>query len=896
MHSHDKPSDTIHFWLNGTPRVVHPRPGETLLEVLRERCAITSVKDGCSPQGQCGACLAIVNGHPRVTCTFPVDHAEGAIVTTLEGLPADERDRLVRAFSQGAGGGQCGFCVPAIALHTTSLVEHHPEPTRKETDRALDLHLCRCSGYVGFQHAIELYARDKRGGERASIPADGGVGAPAARMGAAQQVLGEKQFVADMSRPGMLHGAVVLSAHARAKITSIDTTKARALPGVVAVVTAADVPGERYQGLLEQDWPVFIAVGEEARCVGDVLAVVAAEDLATAREAARLVRVAYKVLEPVVDPIAALEPAAPRINPKHENLLGQTEVRRGNANEALDRSPHVARGCFTTQRVEHLFLEPECALGEMLADGRVCVHSQGQGVYDDRRQIASMLGWSEDRVVVRLVPNGGAFGGKEDLSVQAHAALLAWKTGRPVKLSLDREQSIRMHPKRHPMHLEYELGCDVEGHLTGLHVRIIGDGGAYASVGAKVLERAAGHAAGPYLVPHVDVEAIAAYTNNPPSGAMRGFGVPQVTFALEACMDELAELTGLDRWEIRFRNVVRVGDPVTTGQVLEKSVGIERCLLAVKPVWEEAKKNGRAAGIACGIKNSGIGNGVPERGRVLLRVEADATVSLFNGFTEMGQGLFTVLAQIAAEVTGLPLATFRPSVDTDVACASGQTTASRGALLSGKAAEIAATKLRSSLDSGQTIDHLVGKEFWGEHLITDTTPIGADVPSPKTHTAYGFAAQVVLLDEHGHIERVVAAHDVGRALNPAFCKGQIEGAVHMGLGYALTEALVCEKGMPETFWLRDLGVLRARDMPEVDVILVEETEPEGPFGAKGIGEIGLVPTAAAVASALCAVDGVRRRELPMKDSVAAQAMSVGPHHAHHHPPPSERVFFRKGGH
>lgn len=893
MHSHDK--DTIHFTLDGTPHVVHPRPGESLLEVLRERCGITTVKDGCRPQGQCGACLAIVNGHPRVTCTLPVDHAEGAVITTLAGLPADERDRLVRAFARGAGGGQCGFCIPAIALHATSLVEHHPEPTRKEIDRALDLHLCRCSGYAGIVRAIESYAREKRGDEKALAPADGGVGAPAARIGAAEQVLGEKQFVADMSREGMLHGAVVLSAHARAKILDIDTTKARALPGVVAIVTAEDVPAERYQGLIERDWPVFIAMGEEARCVGDVLAAIAAEDLATAREAARLVHVEYEVLEPVIDPAVALE-AAHRINPKHENLLGRTGIRRGNASDALAQSRHVARGIFTTQRIEHLFLEPECALAEMLPDGRVCVHSQGQGVYDDRRQIASMLGLSEDRVVVRLVPNGGAFGGKEDLSIQAHAALLAWKTGRPVKLPLDREESIRMHPKRHPMRLEFEVGCDVEGHLTAVRAYILGDSGAYASVGAKVLERAAGHAAGAYQVPHVDVLAMAAYTNNPPSGAMRGFGVPQVTFALEACIDELAAMTGLDRWEIRYRNAVRVGEPVTTGQILNKSVGIERCLLAVKPAWDEARKNNRAVGIACGIKNSGIGNGVPERGRVLLRVENDATISLFNGFTEMGQGLFTVLAQIAAEVTGLPLATFRPRVDTDVPCDTGQTTASRGALLSGRAAEIAAKKLKEALGAGKTLVELAGQEFYGEHQITDTTPIDTYAAEPKTHTTYGFAAQVVLLDEEGRIERVVAAHDVGRALNPAFCKGQIEGGIHMGLGYALTEELACEKGMPTTFWLRDLGVLRARDMPEVEVILVEEAEPEGPFGAKGIGEIGLVPTAAAVASALYAADGIRRRELPLKESTAAKAMSVGPHHAHHHPPPSERMFFRKGGH
>ncbi len=885
---------TIDFTLDGLRRCVPTHPGESVLEVLRERCGVTTVKDGCRPQGQCGACLAIVNGHARVTCTLPADHIQGAEIKTLASLSEDERERLVRAFSRNAGGGQCGFCVPAIALHTTALVEHHPEPTRKEIEKALDVHLCRCTGYVGFVKAIEAYAREKQNSDSAEVLTEGGVGAGVPRLGAAEQILGEKQFVADMVRPGMLHGALVLSAHARATIKKIDLTKALQMPGVIAIVTANDVPGERYQGLLERDWPVFIAEGEEARCVGDVLAAVAAEDLATARAAAKLVEIEYDVLVPIVDPEQSLAATAPRVNPRHENLLGRTTIRRGNAEEALVHSRHVTRGIYSTQRIEHLFLEPECALAEVLPDGRLCVYSQGQGVYDDQRQIASTLGWPEDRVVVRLVPNGGAFGGKEDLTVQAHAALLSWKTGRPVKLSLDREQSIRMHPKRHPMRLEFEMGCDAEGHFTAICARILGDSGAYASVGTKVLERAAGHAAGAYYIPHVDVDAWVAYTNNPPSGAMRGFGVPQVTFALESCIDDLAEVTGIDRWEIRYRNALRVGDIVTTGQVLEKSVGIVNCLEAIKPAWDEAKKNNFAAGIACGIKNSGIGNGVPERGRVLLRVENDGLISLFNGFTEMGQGLFTVLAQIASEVTKLPLVTFRPRVDTDEPCASGQTTASRGALLSGQAAKIAAQKLRTHLDQGKSLADLAGHEFFGEHVITDTTAIDTHAEHPKTHTTYGFAAQVVVLDELGHIKKVIAAHDVGRALNPAFCKSQIEGAVHMGLGYALTEELICDNGMPTTFWLRDLGVLRAKDMPAVEVILIEENEPEGPFGAKGIGEIGLVPTAAAVASAIRAGESVVHHELPMKTSAAAKAMSVGMHHAHHHPPPSERVHLHRG--
>jgi xanthine dehydrogenase molybdenum-binding subunit len=403
----------------------------------------------------------------------------------------------------------------------------------------------------------------------------------------------------------------------------------------------------------------------------------------------------------------------------------------------------------------------------------------------------------------------------------------------------------------------------------------LGDSGAYASVGGKVLERAAGHACGPYRVPHVDVEAVAVYTNNPPCGAMRGFGANQAHFAMEGCVDLLAARVGLDPWEMRWRNALELGDTFATGQVLDKSVGLKHTLRAVKPHYDAAREAGRAVGLACGIKNSGIGNGLAEWGRARLVVEPDGTVSLYNGYTEMGQGLLTVLVQFAVEVTGLPASVFRPKVDTTYALACGQTTASRATLFGGRAVVSAAGKLRADLDRGLTLVDLAGRAYAADLLVNDTTAPGAAVDIVKTHTAYGYATQVVVLDEHGRVDHVIAAHDVGRVVNPLLCEGQIEGSIHMGLGYALTEELACEHGMPVTFKLRDLGVLRARDMPRVTVILVEDPEPEGPFGAKGVGEIGLVPTAAAVAGALEAFDGVRRYTLPMRDSNAARAMSVG---------------------
>ncbi|HEX9161407.1 MAG TPA: selenium-dependent xanthine dehydrogenase [Thermoanaerobaculia bacterium] len=851
----------VAFVLNGEAVHVDARRGETLLETLRTRCGIKSAKDGCAPQGQCGACLVLVDGHPRTSCATPVTAAEGHAITTLEGIGDDEQRTLARCFVAAAGL-QCGFCIPGIALRAHALVAKNRNPTRAEIARALDPHLCRCTGYVKIIDAIALFARVRSGAAMPELIESGGVGARLARYNGLDTVLGQRAFIDDMERPAMLYGALVLSPHAHARVVSIDTARALAHPGVIAVVTAADVPGTRRYGIIESDWPGFVAIGEDVRYTGDVIAAVAANDETTAREAAALVDVTY-------------EPLTPVFSTDHGEILGRTTIKRGDAEAALAASAHVVRGTWTTQRIEHAFLEPESALAEALDDGRLHVYSGGQGIFDDQRQIAAFLGLDLDNVLVEQVTAGGAFGGKEDLSVQAQTALLAWTTKRPVKLTLNREESVRMHPKRHPMKLEYAVGCDEGGKLTAVKARIAGDSGAYASVGAKVLERAAGHACGAYHVPNVDIESVAVTTNNPPCGAMRGFGANQTNFAMEGCIDHLAKKCDLDPWEMRWRNALEVGSTFTTGQVLEKSVGLKKTLLAIHPDYLEAKRRGRAVGIACGVKNSGLGNGAKEFGRARLVIEDDGTISLYNGYSDVGQGLLTILIQFAVEVTRLPATLFRPKVDTRYALGGGQTTGSRATMLSGRAVVDAAKKLRADLDGGVCLATLRGNEYAGEAVIDDTNAVGDDVEKIKTHTAFAFATQLCILDEHGRLERIVAAHDVGRAVNPAFCEGQIEGAVHMGLGYALTEELACVEGKPATHKLMELGVLRASDTPPVDVILVEDPEPEGPFGAKGLGEIGLVPTAAAVAGALEAYDGVRRLSLPMRDSTAARATRTG---------------------
>ncbi|HEY6029280.1 MAG TPA: molybdopterin cofactor-binding domain-containing protein, partial [Gaiellaceae bacterium] len=697
--------------------------------------------------------------------------------------------------------------------------------------------------------AVLLAAAAKRGEPLPVLDRSGRVGSRTARYLGPELALGDKPFVGDLTAPGMLHGALRFSDHPRAKVLRIDTSAALAHPGVVAVLTAADVPGERVQGSLTKDWRQLVAVGEETAYVGDVLAAVAADSRHAAREAAALVEVEYEVLEPVTTPFeyGARE-------------LSRSEVKRGDVDAAFAAAAHVVTESYRTQFIEHAFLEPESALA-VPGEGELRVFSQGQGVWDDRRQIASFLGRPEETVRVTQVSSGGGFGAKEDLAVQGHAALLAVETDRPVLLTLSRRESLRFHSKRHAMWLEYTAGCDEDGRLLGVRARIVGDTGAYASVGDKVLERAAGHACSAYAVPNVDVEARAVYTNNPPCGAMRGFGVNQSNFAMEGVLDLLAEKAGIDGWEIRFRNALREGDRTGTGQKLGPGVGLEQTLLAVKDAYYAA----RYPGIACGYKNTGIGNGVPEGGKAILRPEADGTVTLLHSWTEMGQGVHTVLAQIACEELGLEFDRIRVEVDTGRELETGQTTASRATVLGGNAVLDAARKLKAA---GPLAEH-VGEEFEGEWLVDWTTPNDAD--EPVTHLAYAWVTQLVTLDDEGRLERVVAAHDVGRAINPTLVEGQVEGGVHMGLGQALSEEFVVEGGVPQTETLKSLRLIPPEGLPPIETILVEVPQPEGPFGAKGVGEAALVPTAAAVRAALQAFDGVHRTRLPMKDSPAALA-------------------------
>jgi xanthine dehydrogenase molybdenum-binding subunit len=851
---------TTGFTLNGRPvevRDEHPH----LLSALREELGVTSPKDGCSPSGQCGCCTVLIDGKASASCLISLEKAAGRSVTTLEGFDPVERERFAAAFA-ATGALQCGFCTPGIVVRLKALLDKKgPGLTREEAARHLGAHLCRCTGYTKILDAVELLV----GGDLPNVSQGGGVGSRGTKYESLERVLGDSSYVDDLRVPGLLHGAVRLADHARADVVRISTAAAMAVPGVRAVFTAADVPGKLRAGIIHTDWPVFIPQGGRTSYLGDVIAIVVADSRLIARKVAKLVEVEYRPLRPLTDAVAAIDDSEDAVWELKGNVLSRSVYRRGDVEAGLAGSAHTVHEVFQTQRVEHAFLEPESTLAVPQQDGTLKVFSGGQGVWDDRRQIASVLGIPLDLVVVEQVSNGGAFGGKEDMSNQAQTALASWLLRRPVKCTFSREESFLVHAKRHPIRLEYWAGCDGQGGLTALKVRMIGDSGPYASVGMKVLERAAGHASGPYVVPAIDVESLAVRTNNPVCGAFRGFGANQAQFAMEGVMDRLAEKVGISGWEMRARNVVRPGGVWGPGQVMDEGcAGVAACLETVKPAYDEAVAAGKAVGLGLGLKNSGLGNGFLEIVKAVVRFGEDGDVEVRHCWTEMGQGIHTVARQVAVEELGVRPERVRVVVDTTYELDAGQTTGSRGTLMGAGAVGDACRRAKS--DGCRP-----GVDYMGEYRVDWTNSIEEGGEHPAIHSAFGYAAQLVVMDRAtGEVEKVLAVHDVGKAVNPMLCEGQIQGAVHMGLGYALSEEFPSDAdGRPTKKTLRSLGILRPKDTPPIETMLVEVPQPRSPYGIKGIGEIGLVPTAGAVAAALHDLDGKWRSTLPMRGSPGA---------------------------
>ena len=834
-----------------------------LLDFLREDLRLTSVKNGCG-EGACGTCTVLIDGKPVKACVQRLSSLEGKSVTTVEGLTEREREVYVHCFGE-AGAVQCGFCLPGMVICAKALLDGNPSPTRQDVKKALRGNICRCTGYVKIEDAILMSARYFR--ENLPIPEakhEGGVGTHLPRVDTREKVLGTGLFVDDIRVPGMLYARALRSRYPRARVLKIDLSKALAHPDCVRILTAEDVPFNK-TGHIVPDWDVMIAQGDITRTIGDAIALAASTRRESLEEILSLIDVEYEVLQPVTSPQAALAPDAPRL---HEggNLFSRQVLRRGDADAAIAGAKYVVTNHYSTPMTDHAFMEPECALAMPDGDGGLLLYTASQSVYDEQREISRMLNIPPEKVRCQTALVGGGFGGKEDMSVQHHAALMAWHTGRPVNVCFTRQESLNVHTKRHAMEIDMTTAADENGKLVAMKAVIVSDCGAYGSLGGPVLQRACTHAGGPYVFENIDITGLCVYTNNVPGGAFRGFGVTQSCFAGEQNLNQLAELMGISPWELRWRNAIEPGKALPNGQIATADCAFKECLEAVREAFESSPR----AGLAGCMKNSGVGVGLADIGRCTLEVR-DGQVQILTSAACMGQGIANVAIRMVSQATGLPPERLR-HVRADTGCTpnSGTSTASRQTLFMGEAARRAGEALRAELDQGKTLEMLEGARFQGEYSgVTD--PMGSDKPNPVSHVAYGYGAQVVIMDENKRVVKVVAAHDVGRVIDPLACTGQIEGGVVMGLGYALTENFIMEDGYVRSKY-GTLGLLRAPDVPEIQVKLVEKGDPSGlAYGAKGVGEICAVPAAPAAAHAAFRTDGVFRTALPLADTAYSRA-------------------------
>lgn len=851
------------FFVNGCQ--VSTSKKQSLLRFLRDEMHLTSVKDGCS-QGACGACTVLIDGETCKACVVQTDRLEGRSIITVDGLSKWEAEVYTYAYGE-AGAVQCGFCIPGMVMCTKGLLDRNPDPTEEEIKYALRNNYCRCTGYVKIIAAVKLAAKIMRAGK---IPAAGAddwlLGSRVHRLDVEEKVLGYGKYPDDYYLDGMCYGTALRSKYPRARVLSIDTTAAKALPGVIDVFTAADIPGENKIGHLKHDQYTMIPVGGLTHYLGDAIALVAAEDMETAEKAKKLIKVEYEVLPAVHNIQEAAAEGAPLVfDEETTNVQAYKHVSRGNAEEAISKAAHVISHHFETPWTEHAFLEPECAVAYIDDDGDVMIISTDQSAYCTFHESSLMLG--TDKVKCQNALVGGGFGGKEDMTVQHLAALITYLTRRPVKVRLTRAESLLIHPKRHHFEMDFTMGCDEEGHIMGVKAKVVSDTGAFASLGGSVLERACTHAAGPYAYENFEIEGRAYYTNNPPAGAFRGFGVTQTCFATETLLNMMADEIGITPWEIRYRNAIRPGGVLPNGQIVDESTGLVETLEAVKEEYEAALAAGKPVGIACAMKNAGVGVGIPDWGRVKLIVEEDAKLHIYSGASCIGQGLGTVLVQMTVTNTDLT----RDDIvyersNTWIAPDSGTTSGSRQTMITGEACRRACEKLMEAKGSDKSLKDLIGQEFYGDYLAK-TDPLGADVPNPVSHVAYGYATQVCILNEKtGKIDRMIAAHDVGKAVNPLSCEGQIEGGVVMSIGYAVREKYPIDENCKPVEKYGSIGLFRAHEIPKIDAIVIDKPGLNVACGAIGIGEITSIPTAPAITDAYYRYDGSRRYVLPIDNT------------------------------
>ena len=919
------------FWLNGVEKEIDALPGEMLSDLLRSRLGMTGTKIGCG-EAECGACTVLIDDAPILSCVYPAARADGRKILTIEGLAQDGHlHPLQEAFVQ-YGALQCGFCIPGQIMTAAALIKKNPNPSEMEIRDALKDTLCRCAGYPTIIQAVQAAARTISTGD--PIPPleldeseeTKAVGHIQPRPDSVEKVTGTARFADDLQFPGMLVGRVLRAGVPHALLKRLDIQAAIASPGVWAVLVAEDIPGERNHGLVIKDWPTLVGVGEKVRYVGDAVALVAAETLEDADRALSLIEMEFDPLPVVVDPVSAHETSAEKVH-DGGNLLKHIKVRKGDVDIGFEGAEISLEGVFHTPSNDHVFLEPECSIAVPSADGRMEIYVGSQIPYADREQVARSLGLPDEHVRVIGTPIGGGFGGKEDIAGQIHAALLANACDRPVKILFDRQESLLVHPKRHATQLRVRIGAKQDGTLTAVETELFGDTGAYASLGEKVMTRATTHSTGPYNIPHVRADCFAMYTNNPPAGAFRGFGVTQSCFAVESLMDELAHTLEIDPIEIRRTNALQVGHVTNTGQLLGESVGLLECIDRVEDELRKLSPEGnlfaakivsghpnrrRAWGIAAAFKNTGLGGGAPDKASAEVELYPDGTAQVRTSSADMGQGLMTVLQLIAAEELTLPPDKVHVLLsDTDLTPDGGPTTASRQTFVTGNAVRHASIvvlqAVRSTLAERfdvppatiqfiEGLAHVDGKQIelaetieimkaagqepkaLYEYWAPETQPLGK---GGDMHFAYSFAVQAAEIEvdlDTGEVQvlRVIAANDVGRVINPLGLRGQIEGGVMMGLGNALTEEFIVENGYVFTDRMARYRMPSIVQTPEIIPIVVEHPASEGPYGAKGVGEISSIPTTPAITNAINNACGIRVHTLPVdQDWLALELARAG---------------------
>ncbi|HSL28625.1 MAG TPA: molybdopterin cofactor-binding domain-containing protein [Anaerolineales bacterium] len=923
-------NNQISLTINGVQHHLEPVPGETLSTLLRQRLRLTGTKIGCE-EAECGACTVLIDGEPVVSCIYPAERADGKTIVTIEGLAQRVHEEmklhpLQEAFVEH-GAVQCGFCIPGQILTAYAMLKRNPDPTKDEVRFALKDTLCRCAGYPTIENAILAAAQALRTGEPVakptipdSIHTHKSVGRTHTRHDGVDKVIGTAIFTDDLVFEGMLHAKVRRAMVPHAFLTRLDISKAEALPGVVAVLTAEDIPGERNHGLVIYDWPVMVGVGERVRYVGDALAIVAAETQEIAEQAAALIEVEFDLQPVITNPVQAREESVPQIHEKG-NLLKHIKVRKGDMEQGFAGADVILEHTFHTPTTDHAFIEPECSIGVPLPDGRMEIYCGSQIPYQDRTQVARAMGWSEERVRVVGQLMGGGFGGKEDIMGQIHVAMLAHATGRPVKLLFDRHESLLVHPKRHATQIRVKIGAKKDGRIVASETELYGDTGAYASLGEKVMTRATTHSAGPYDIEHVRADCYAMYTNNPPAGAFRGFGVTQSAFAVESMMDMLAERLGIEPVELRRMNALHVGSITNTGQELRESVGLMECIDRVdaeirkhnsdpfQPLVDPENPNlVRAWGFAAAYKNTGLGGGAPDKSGAEVELYDNGTFEVRSSSAEMGQGLVTVMRLTVAEEMAVPPEQVRVLVmDTDLTPNGGPTTASRQTYVTGNASRYAARTLRDAITAVMAekydvrperirfengIVHVNGHSMTYAEVAQEMKTLGQrpralyEYEAPKTqplgtggdmHFAFSFGVQAAEVEVNrltGEVRvlKVISANDVGMAVNPLGLQGQVEGGVMMGLGNCLTEEFIVENGYVVTDHLARYRIPGIMLTPEITSIIVEHPTAEGPYGAKGVGEICSIPTTPAITNAIYNAVGVRIDRLPVDQEMIAREL------------------------